>query len=628
MVRVPVGFLAQAGTLGDGSIMSAEFTRRDFLRLAAALPGALAIRDSFAAPSVPAAASRWKLEPFDYHGVRLLQSRWQEQYQSARDFYYGVSNDDILHGYRVAAGLPAPGKTLGGWAARNSDIVFGQWLSGMARMFCATGDEAIRDKADFLLLEWADTIGPDGDCRMSLYSYDKLLCGLVDLQLYAGVTAAAPLLERTMAWVMRSFSKERMPGSPTELNGRPSEWYTLAENIYRAYELTGNAMYRSFAGTYLYPYFWNKFEDTAAPRNAYHVHAYSHVNTFSSAAMAYGVTGDPVYLSILRNAHECLQNTQCYATGGYGPMERLVPPDGTLGRSLEARNASFETVCGSWAGFKMARYLTCFTGEARYGDWMERLFYNGVGAALPIIADGKHFYYSDYRVTGGMKVYKVSRYSCCSGSYAQAVADYHNLIYYRGPSSLYVNLYLPSEVTWQSPEGEIKLTQTTTYPEAETSTLRLEMKQPGRFTLKFRVPEWTSNASAKINGLVAAVDTNPGTWAEITRTWAPGDKVEIRIPLHLRMVPVDREHPRRVAVVRGPVVLVMDDWVFEDIPRLPEPADVETWLVPDEQQSGLFRIVPPSGKAIQARFRPFYAVGEVTPYRIYHDLDSLPIPVW
>jgi hypothetical protein len=94
------------------------------------------------------------------------------------------------------------------------------------------------------------------------------------------------------------------------------------------------------------------------------------------------------------------------------------------------------------------------------------------------------------------------------------------------------------------------------------------------------------------------------------------------------MVPVDREHPRRVAVVRGPVVLVLDDWVFEDIPRLPEPADVERWLVPDAQQAGTFRIVPPDGKVIQAKFRPFYAVGEVTPYRMYHDLDSLPIPVW
>ena len=57
--------------------------------------------------------------------------------------------------------------------------------------------------------------------------------------------------------------------------------------------------------------------------------------------------------------------------------------DGSLGKALETRSDTFETLCGSWAGFKLARYLMLFTGEARYGDWIERLFYNGAGAALP-----------------------------------------------------------------------------------------------------------------------------------------------------------------------------------------------------------------------------------------------------
>jgi hypothetical protein len=36
-----------------------------------------------------------------------------------------------------------------------------------------------------------------------------------------------------------------------------------------------------------------------------------------------------------------------------------------------------------------------FTGEAGYGDWMARLFHNGIGAALPIAAGGRNFYYAD-----------------------------------------------------------------------------------------------------------------------------------------------------------------------------------------------------------------------------------------
>jgi DUF1680 family protein len=122
------------------------------------------------------------------------------------------------------------------------------------------------------------------------------------------------------------------------------------------------------------------------------VHAYSHVNTFSSAAMACDVLGDASYLEILKNGYDYLQHTQVYATGGYGPNERFMAPDGSLGRALETRSDTAEIVCGSWAGFKMARYLMRFTGDARYGDWIERLFYNGVGAALPLMGRGRNFY--------------------------------------------------------------------------------------------------------------------------------------------------------------------------------------------------------------------------------------------
>lgn len=567
-----------------------------------------------------------KLQAFDYEGVQLLESRWQKQFQSARDYYLSVSDDDILHGYRSAAGLPAPGQTLGGWCAKNSDTVFGQWLSGMARIHRATGDVALRDKAARLLTEWTKTLPADGDCRMSLYSYDKLVCGLVDLHLYARNPDALPLLRRTLAWAMRAFPAERTPATREEINGEPHEWYTFAENLYRAYEVTGDETVKAFAASYLHPRYWNQFADTATPARAHHVHAYSHVNSFSSLAKDFAMSGEASTLQQLRNAYDFMQQTQCYATGGFGPMERLLPADGTLGRSLEARNATFETVCGSWAGFKMTRYLQEFTGESRYGDWMERLFYNGVGAALPITTGGKSFYYSDYRVGGGLKVYKVSRYSCCSGTYIQCVADYHNLIYYRAPDALAVNLYVPSSVTWRSPAGEVKLTQTTTYPETETTTLKLSLAKPTTFTLKFRVPEWCEGATATVAG--ASHRGRAGTWGEITREWRNGDTVEIRLPMTPRYVAVDPQHPRRVAVVRGPAVLVLDDWVFEEIPQLPEPAELARWLVPD-QQPGVFGIAPQAGRpALQAKFRPFHMIGEVTPYRLYHDLDAPPIPVW
>lgn len=611
--------------------MDNHLLRRDFLKTAPLAAGVLANITQSARPQASRSSSRVRLETFNYQGVKLHESRWQQQLHAARDYYFNVSDDDILQGFRAAAGLPAPGRPLGGWCARDSSTVFGQWLSGMSRMYRATGDTAMRDKAVHLMTEWAKTVGPDGNCRMRHYAYDKLVCGLVDMQEYAGQQNAMAILEKVTDWASKNFDRARVPAAPRpwELHsGRPGEWYTLSENLYRAYQLSGNENFKSFADVWLYHPYWNKFAATPAPDDAWGVHAYSHVNTFSSAAMAYAVTGDPKYLNVIRNAYDYLQNTQCYASGGYGPAERIMPANGNLGKALEIRADSFETPCGSWAGFKLSRYLMQFTGEARYGDWTERLFYNGIGAALPITGRGRHFYYADYRLSCALKAYDNGTYTCCTATYLQDLADYHNLIYYKDASGLYVNLYVPSEVTWRHPDGDVKLVQETRYPEDETITLKLEMARTLSFPLKFRVPAWARNVSVKLNGAAANVACSPGTWATISRPWNSGDRVEIRIPLPLRMQPIDPQHPKRVAVVRGPAVLVQDANVHEPVFQLPETGeDLNKWLVADTAPA-VFRLVPPDGSTVRSKFHPYYAARESELYRMYFDLDKLPIVLW
>lgn len=608
--------------------MNSDMPRREFLK--AAPPAAWVLSRTVLGATIQdkESATRIVLEPFDYRGVRLGESRWKEQYQATRDYYAGISEDDILKGFRAAVGLPAPGKTLGGWCERNSSTVLGQWLSGMARMYRATGDGAMREKAVRLVAEFSKTVKSDGDCGMRHYPFDKLVCGLVDMQLYADHADALLLLEKLVDWAVKNFDRANVPATPSLWSGRPGEWYTLGENLFRAYRLTGNPKYKTFAESWLYPQYWNKFAATSDPPDAHGLHAYSHVNTFSSAAMAYAVSGDPVYLKIIRNAYDFLQNRQCYATGGFGPIEHIVPSDGALGRALEYRPDDFETICGSWAGFKLSRYLMQFTGEARYGDWIERLLYNGVGAALPIAAGGKNFYYADYRISGGMKIYKRETYTCCSGTLIQCVADYHNLIYYRDSSALYVNLFVPSEVVWSRPEGEVRLIQETRYPEDETTLLTLNLKQSASFSIKFRVPAWAQGVTAKVNGTQADVSCVPGTWASVSRLWNPGDRLEIRIPLRFRMQPVDTQHPYRAALVRGPVVYVLDAFAHSQNFRLPETdVDLNKWLVADTPQ-GVFRVEFPGGGRVGSKLFPFYAMGEVAPYKMYFDAKSLPFRIW
>ena len=619
--------------------MDRKMLRREFFMAAPAAAGWLAHAAQDSTPSTTVSTSR--IEPFDYQGVRLLNSRWQQQIQENRAYYLGLTNDDILHGFRAAAGLPAPGTTLGGWCERDTSPIFGQWLSGMARLSRATGDSEVHDKASYLLTEWGKTVKPDGNCGMRHYAWEKLCCGLVDMHLYGGHAEAIPLLEKVTDYASKTFDHENVPASRAphaNFSGVPGEWYTLAENLYRAYQATGNPKFKTFAEVWLYSAYWNKFADTAEPADAYGLHAYSHVNTWSSAAMHYQVSGDAATLRMVRNAYDWLQRTQCYATGGYGPDERLLAPDGSLGKALESRQSTFEAVCGSWAGFKLSRYLMRFTGEARYGDWTERLLYNGVGAALPLTGRGRNFYYSDYRVGGGMKVYRYDNFTCCSGSYIQCLADYANLIYYKDPASLYVNLYVPSEVTWSHQGSSVKVRQETEYPLAETSTLTLDMAQSMDFPLRFRVPEWVSGMSIQVNGAAANVTCAPGTWATLSRTWKAGDRVEVRIPLRFRWQPVDRQHPNRAAIVRGPVVMAMD-YSFLEPMFLPPGSDddLNQALIPDKGEvvrdspppgPGVFQVRGLDGQILRRRVRPYFSFGENFPYLMYMDTKAYPMKMW
>ena len=149
------------------------------------------------------------------------------------------------------------------------------------------------------------------------------------------------------------------------------------------------------------------------------LHAYSHVNTLASAGAVYDITHDPRYLTILRNAHDFMTQTQVYATGGYGPCELTVPDDGTLGRALEWRNDTAEIVCGTWAVFKLGTKLLQETGEARYLRWAENLLVNGLGTVTPVRPDGVSPYYSDYRLGWARKLPYWEEWPCCSGTYVQ-----------------------------------------------------------------------------------------------------------------------------------------------------------------------------------------------------------------
>ena len=568
--------------------------------------------------------SRVRLEAFDYSGVRLLPSRFRDQYQATRDFYLALPDNDLVHGFRVQAGLPAPGNNLDGWCRTTTEGVFGQWLSGMARMAKATDDTAMRDKAAKLMTAWAQCFEKTGSVG-GHYAFDKTFCGLLDLHLYTGNTDALPLLRRITAVAAKTLHRARQlatPPDPQAAAGGNSEWYTLSENQYRAFLATGDSAFRDFGDVWRYEAYWSRFLDTSAP-TPHRVHGYSHVNSFNGTPLAYAVSGDERYLRMARNAYDFVRNTQMFATGGFGPGERLVGYEGDLGRALEMHADTAEIPCGSWAGFKLSRYMLRYTGDARYGDWIERLVYNGIGAALPMTGNGETFYYADYHTGSGTRSYLWDHWPCCSGTYIQAVADYPNLIYFRDPSGLYINLFVPSEVTWRQSGQPVKLTQETNYPESEEIHLRIDTGIPVSTSLRFRVPDWANTATVQVNGAAVPVDIRPSTWATVSRTWQSGDRIVLRVPMRLRAEAVDKEHPDRVAILYGPVVLV-EDLRFNLGLQLPpghhRPEDLAARLRAEANFPLGFQVVDPPGQAIRSgRFYPYYDSPPGIPYRMYHD---------
>jgi DUF1680 family protein len=548
----------------------APVSRREFLhRIAAGSTGAALGFARVPFISGPQGISpREKLRLFRYRDIKLTGGPLKAQFDRIHAYYLAVDEDGLLKELRVRAGLPAPGDYPGGWYDRDGFApghCFGQLISALARFAEATADDATRAKTQRLVEGFAATIAPDGYCYPSqkastnfpAYNYDKYVVGLLDAYEFAGLSSALQTLGRATRGAIRYMPPRALDRNvDPHPQGADDESYTLAENLFYAYEVTGEDAYLDLAKKYVLNSTY--FEPLSRGENVLPGrHAYSHCNALSSAARAYLVLGDMKYLEAIRNAWDMIEETQQFASGGWGPNETFVEPNkGKLGESLMQTHAHFETPCGSYAHFKLARYLLRFTGEARYGDGLERVLYNTVLGAKDPSRDGHFFYYSDYHPLT-QKKYFPDKWPCCAGTLPQVVADYLISIYFRSPDGIYVNLFVPSEVRWEIEGKPVRLVQTTSYPEAESAELRFEVPSPTEFTVYVRMPGWLeSRASIKVNGNDAAVSAERRTFAAIHRVWRNNDTIEVSLPFSFRALPIDSRHPNTVALMRGPLMLV------------------------------------------------------------------------
>ncbi|HUI41968.1 MAG TPA: beta-L-arabinofuranosidase domain-containing protein [Terriglobia bacterium] len=524
------------------------------------------------------AAGAAPLEEFEYGDVLITSDLHESQLMNTHAVLMALSDDSLLKPFRQMSGMPAPGEDLGGWYHYDPDYdysknfddgfapgcPFGQWVSALARAYAITGDEATRQKVLRLNRLYAGTITADFYVknRFPAYTYDKLLLGLLDSHTYAWDPQALAILEQTT-----NTALPHLPGHAvehdvpwrTDKDKQDPSWtwdesYTLPENLFLAYQRGAGRRYYGLGLRYLDDEPWfdplSRNQDVLAGR-----HAYSYVNSLSSAMMAYLVAGSGKHLRAARNAFAMLEE-QSFATGGWGPDEQLrAPGSSDMYASLTNTHHSFETPCGSYAHFKLTRYLLRVTRDARYGDSMERMMYNTVLGAKPLQDNGEAFYYSDYNFDG-RRVYKEARWPCCAGTLPQVAADYRINAYFRGPQAVYVNLYVPSTLRWTANGAALSLMQEGDYPYEDRVAFTVTSSRPAELALLFRIPAWAEGAAIFVNGARQKGLAAPGQFAAARREWKTGDRVELELPLKLRLETIDARHTDTVALLRGPLVLM------------------------------------------------------------------------
>ena len=185
-------------------------------------------------------------------------------------------------------------------------------------------------------------------------------------------------------------------------------------------------------------------------------------------------------------------------------------------------------------------------------DFYERALYNDILASQD--PDTGMFTYFMSLKPGHFKTYSQPDVSfwCCVGTGMENHAKYGDTIYFHGDNSLFVNLFIPSELSW--PEKNLVVRQETKFPESDTTVLNFQTQAPAQLALKIRWPAWAEKFSVRVDGIKQKMSGAPGAYVSLNREWHNGDRVEIQMPMKLHTEPLPGT-TNIVALLYGPIVL-------------------------------------------------------------------------
>ncbi|CAM5637551.1 hypothetical protein SATRM34S_06295 [Streptomyces atroolivaceus] len=318
------------------------------------------------------------------------------------------------------------------------------------------------------------------------------------------------------------------------------------------------------------------FDPLAAGRDRLDgLHANTQVPKWIGAAREYKATGMTRYRDIAANAWDICVGTHTYAIGGNSQAEHFRAPDAIASHLKQDTCES----CNTFNMLTLTRELfTLGPDRAALFDFYEQAWLNQmIGQQNPADSHGHVTYFTPLNPGGrrgvgpawggGTWSTDYDSFWCCQGTGLEMHTRLMDSVYFHDGSTLIVNLFVPSVLNWS--QRGITVTQTTSFPVGDTTTLRLTGNAAGTWAMRVRIPGWTTGATVSVNGVAQDVTTTPGSYATLTRTWAQGDTVTLRLPMHIVLRPAN-DDPDVAAVTYGPTVLSGDygDSSLDSLPAL------------------------------------------------------------
>ncbi len=514
----------------------------------------------------------FEVQPFPMKQVRLLPGPFADAQEWNRAYLHRLRSDRLLHNFRVNAGIPSTAEPFGGWEDPKGELrghFAGHFLSACALTYASTGDEDLKTKGNRIVdvladcqkklqggylsafpIEYFDRLKARQKVWAPFYTVHKIMAGMLDMYRYCDSQQALEVLKGMCAWADSWTAGIPEPQMQDILT---TEYGGMNEILYDVAAVTNDERWAKAGDRFTKKQFFNPL---ALRRDELRgLHANTHIPQVIGAARRYELSSDTRFHDVADFFWSEVAGARSYVTGGTSNREHWLTPPRQLADELN-RSAETAECCCAYNMLKLTRHLYSWTGDPRYFDFYERTLINHrLGAIFP--RTGASMYFLSL-TTGAWKTFGTEDQSfwCCTGTGVEEFSKLNDSIYYRDAAGVYVNLFIASELNWA--EKGVRIKQETKFPEQAGTTLTVSVDKPSQMALRIRIPSWAgSGGSVKLNGKTLEAFPSGGSYLTLSRVWNNGDRVELSLPMQLRMEAMP-DDPRIQAIMYGPVLLVGD----------------------------------------------------------------------